>query len=450
MYDRSSRRQFFPPAKPSTLHVGDKSAILGAALRKGIQAGPRLHSSHQVIVAVIGCTLAWGCTQQKPEEQPIPDKPVVVATEAPEKPKAKPPAKDAVIEDPMVLTNEPDKRGPRDLVIVAVGDVSQPATQWVEDTERLKDKVFDPTRHLTTSGDLAFMNLENPVTALRPKLKKTYAFTSPPERLDWYFKAGFNMYSLANNHIADADQPGIDKTIEHLEEYAKKNGTPVYHAGAGKTPEEGLGPKYFKPEGKELTIAFFSLGFSPSDNVGKFWDEALEAKIREADKKADIVFVSVHAGKEYVHIPEKDLQERYRSWVDWGADLVIGHHTHCIRPVEVYKDALIYHGLGNYVFMSRTVRHRKMGAKLYGMLTRIVIHDGRVAGAEIWPTWVNNSDDWTIGDQTMPNAAFVPQLLTGPFADQYFEDLNAWARKSGSTEVHRGSDYGIVRIPPAE
>ena len=389
-----------------------------------------------------------GCSQQKPEPDPTPERPAV-ASRVVEDTAANTelPATTDASDDPFVLIGSAERRGPRDLVIVAVGDVSQPATQWVEDTERLQDKVFEPTRHLTTSGDLAFMNLENPVTELRPKAKKTYAFTSPPERLDWYFKAGFNMYSLANNHIADADQPGIDKTIEHLEEYARKNGMHAYHAGAGKTPEEGLGPRYFKPEGKDLMVAFFSLGFGANENVGKFWDEALESKIREADEKADLVIVSSHAGKEYKHLPEKDLQERYRSWVDWGADLVIGHHTHCIRPVEVYESGLIYHSLGNYVFMSRTVRHRKMGAKLYGMLTRIVVVDGRVAGAEIWPTWVNNSDDWEIDGQRIPNAGFVPQLLQGPFAAQYFRDLNEWARKSGATEVTVDGDVGHVRIP---
>mgnify|MGYP006191293943 FL=1 len=158
-----------------------------------------------------------------PSEQTAPARAAVPEVE-PTPPAAEKPDPTAFDENPFLLLDNREARGPRDLSIVVVGDVSQPATQWVEATERLRDKVFDPTRHLTMSGDLNFMNLENPVTALSPNAKKTYAFTSPPERLEWYFGAGFNMFSLANNHIADASQAGIDKTIEHLEAYAKKHG----------------------------------------------------------------------------------------------------------------------------------------------------------------------------------------------------------------------------------
>ena len=344
------------------------------------------------------------------------------------------------------LLDATEKRGPRDLVIVAVGDVSQPATQWVERTESQQESVFDPTRHLIT-GDLNVMNLENPVTEDEPSAQKTYAFTSPPERLNWYFGAGFNMYSLANNHIADADQPGIDHTIENLEKYAAANEMPVYHAGAGKTPEEGLEARFFTPEGKDLEVAFFSVGFSRSPNVGKFWDEELVPKIEEASERADVVIVAVHAGKEYKHIPEPDLAARYRTWVDAGADIVLGHHPHVIQPVEDYKGALIFYSLGNYVFASRTIRHRKMGAKMYSMMARIVIHDGELHGTELVPLWVNNSEDWKLeSGEVMPNAHFAPKVLTDGFADAWFEDFGTWSKEAGATPPERIGDVGFIRV----
>ena len=399
------------------------------------------------LTVILLCLCVWGCGNSKKDAAP---------TAAPQTKKAVVPVdpqpvseKPSAPVDPFVLLDAADRRGPRDLVLVAVGDVAQPTTQWVEATENLKEKVFDPTRAMSESADLAFMNLENPVTTARPKSRKTYAFTSHPNRLDWYFGAGYNLYSLANNHTADAGQAGIEATIENLEKYAKKHDKRVYYAGSGKTPEEAISPLIFKPEGKDLTIAFFSLGFSKSDNVAKFYDETLEQRIKDADKQADIVIVSSHAGKEYIHVPEPDMLQRYRSWVDWGADLVLGHHTHCIRPVEAYKGALIYYSMGNFVFMSRTIRHRKMKAKLYGMLTRIVIQDGRVAGAEIVPTWVNNSEDWTLPTgEVMPNAQFVPQVLEGPFAAKYFEDLNRWASKVEIAPLELHDDVARIRLQP--
>ncbi len=348
-----------------------------------------------------------------------------------------------------LLTMSKEDRGARDLVLVAVGDVSQPTKQWVEATMALKTEAFAPTQYLLDSGDIVFMNLENPISELEPTAKKKYAFTSHPERLGWYFDVGFNLFSLSNNHIADADQPGIDDTLKYLEQYKTERGVDAWWAGAGTTPEEGEQATFFTPPGKDLTIAFFSTGFSKGKNVSKFWSESLVDRIKDADGKADIVIVSVHAGKEYKHLPEEDLQKRYKNWVDAGADIVIGHHPHVIRPVEIYKERPIFYSLGNYVFASRTVRHRKMGAKMYGLMPRIIIQDGKVTATELTPTWVNNSGGWALDSgERLKNSNFVPQVLTGPFADAFFEDFNSWTETCGATLPTRHEDVGRILITP--
>lgn len=350
-----------------------------------------------------------------------------------------------------VLAQPKEERGRRDLVLVAVGDVSQPTKQWVDRTMKLKTKAFAPTQHLLDSGDLVFMNLENPISELSPTAKKKYAFTSHPERLGWYFDVGFNLYSLSNNHIADADQPGIDDTLMYLEQYKKDRGVDAWWAGAGTTPEEGEQATIFTPPGKDLKIAFFSTGFSKGKNVSKFWSESLVERIKAIDSEVDLVIVSVHAGKEYKHIPEDDLQTRYKAWVDAGADIVIGHHPHVIRPVEIYKERVIFYSLGNYVFASRTVRHRKSGAKMYGLMPRVIIQDGKVTATELTPTWVNNSGDWVLpSGERLKNSNFVPEILTGPFADAFFEDFSAWTESCGATQPTRHEDVGRLLITPAE
>ncbi len=350
--------------------------------------------------------------------------------------------------DPFLMLDERENRGSRDLVIVAVGDVSQPASQWVEATESLKGNVFTPTKALIESGELAFMNLENPMTDIKPIAKKTYAFNSPPERLAWYMNAGFNMFSLANNHIADSGEEGVLDSIKNVELYSEKLGIPVWHSGAGEDAASAVAPVYIRLKDKDITVAFFSVGFSGSIRVARFWDDKLPQYIAEAREKADIVFLSVHAGKEYHHVPAADIKARYRSWVDAGADLVVGHHPHSIQPVEQYKQGVIFYSLGNFVFGSRTVRHRKMGAKMYGILTRIVIEDGQLRGVEIVPTWVNNSDNWTLPTgETLPNANFTPKILDGPFADQFFEDFSQWTEQAGATQLERVGDIGLIRVP---
>lgn len=393
-------------------------------------------------------------SQLTPEPpQPAPTKPAAEAAqevdaqakETSDAIAAAPPAK---VVDPMALLNDKSLRGAKDLVITAVGDVSQPTKQWPEPTNRLKGKVFDPTKGLLDSGDLVFMNLENPVSDLQPKVKKEFSFTCAPERLTWYMEAGFNLFSLSNNHIADANQEGIDDTLKHLDEKAKALNHKAWWAGASSDSyEDAESPVFVQVPEKNLTIAFFSTGNSRGPKVSKYWSAGIPKKIALAKKKADLVVISVHAGKEYKHVPEENLTTMYRAWVDAGADVVIGHHPHVIRPAEIYKGAVILHSLGNYVFASRTRRHREFGAKMYGLVARVVIKEGKVAGVELTPTWVNNTEDWTLEDgQRMPNANFVPQLITGKFADAFFEDFNRWSLEAGFKEPVRVKDAGVLRV----
>ncbi len=350
--------------------------------------------------------------------------------------------------NPYIMLERKDLRGSRDLVITAVGDVSQPTKKWVADTMRLKGDVFAPTQHLLDSGDLVFMNLENPVSEREPKAKKEFSFTSDPGRLDWYIAAGFNLYSLSNNHIADAFQEGIDDTLRHLQDYSTKHGHAMWWAGAGSTYEEAEAATWVELEGKDLKIAFFSTGFSKGKNVSKFWSKSLVKKITEAKTKADLVIVSVHAGKEYKHLPQTQLKTLYRQWVDAGADVVIGHHPHVIRPVEAYKGGIILHSLGNYVFASRTRRHKEHGARMYGLVARVLVRDGKPAGVELVPTWVNNAHGWKLeSGESMPRADFVPRLVTGAFADVFFEDFTRWTTDSELTPARRVGDTARVDVP---
>ena len=73
-------------------------------------------------------------------------------------------------------------------------------------------------------------------------------------------------------------------------------------------------------------------------------------QIREAKASHDKVIVIVHGGHEYYNLPSPRMQKQYRFYADQGADIVIGHHTHCISGNEVYNGVPIYYSLGNFLF----------------------------------------------------------------------------------------------------
>ncbi len=73
-------------------------------------------------------------------------------------------------------------------------------------------------------------------------------------------------------------------------------------------------------------------------------------QIKYARELADYVIVIVHGGHEYYNLPSPRMQKQYRFYADQGADIVVGHHTHCISGYEVYNSVPIYYSLGNFLF----------------------------------------------------------------------------------------------------
>jgi poly-gamma-glutamate capsule biosynthesis protein CapA/YwtB (metallophosphatase superfamily) len=82
---------------------------------------------------------------------------------------------------------------------------------------------------------------------------------------------------------------------------------------------------------------------------GAWFGRAMPAALAAARKKADWLLVSVHWGTERYTGATARQQQLGRQLVKWGADLVIGHHTHCMGPIEQYRRRLIHYSLGNFV-----------------------------------------------------------------------------------------------------
>lgn len=91
---------------------------------------------------------------------------------------------------------------------------------------------------------------------------------------------------------------------------------------------------------------------SPGANPMDIIDNANQ--IKEAKATHDKVIVIVHGGHEYYNLPSPRMQKQYRFYADQGADIVVGHHTHCISGNEVYKGVPIYYSLGNFLFTSKS------------------------------------------------------------------------------------------------
>ncbi|HEY2494251.1 MAG TPA: CapA family protein [Paenibacillus sp.] len=217
---------------------------------------------------------------------------------------------------------------------------------------------FEHLGDLFLKDDLTIANLETPVTTGGVgALNKQFVFKSSPEALLAIEQAGIDAVSLANNHILDQGVPGLLDTLKYLDNSS------IEYAGAGKNAEEAYAPKYFSRKG--VTIAFVSATrvapetswFAGKDTPGvaQAYDPAQVIKsVAEARKNADIVIVMAHWGKERATVLEAHQTTLAHSFIDAGADLVIGGHSHVLQGLEQYKGKWIAYSTGNFIFTKST------------------------------------------------------------------------------------------------
>jgi poly-gamma-glutamate synthesis protein (capsule biosynthesis protein) len=211
--------------------------------------------------------------------------------------------------------------------------------------EKEKDYPFKKVGNFLRQHDVVFCNLECPVTC-EEKSKKTLAFRCEPEFFDEFVKAGFNLISIANNHIFDCGVKGVEDTIKYLENYG------IVFSGA--LNDENKFAIIEKNGIKIAILAFvyqpFMLEFYKNFRNKNINDKLIIDAIKRCKNIADFVFVSFHWGVEYSNIPAEYQKTIARKCVDAGADMVLGHHPHVIQPIEKYKDKFIFYSFGNFIF----------------------------------------------------------------------------------------------------
>ncbi len=308
------------------------------------------------------------------------------------------------------------------LVLAFGGDVAFPRGKNDAALEAIGPRAFDALAPWLAPATLRFANLEAPFTERAPTVQKPFAFTAPPARLAWVLGAGFNLLSLANNHIADAGPAGVADTIAALTRARDAAHGALWWAGADPraAPPTPV-PLVFRAPGTDLAVAFLAFGNGYARQVTHWAGPAAEAaalaSVRLARTQAQLVIVSVHGGSEYTHAPDPAVVRLLRGLADAGADIVVGHHAHVVRGIERRGPSVIFYGLGNLAFGSITDRHRATGATLYGMLARVDVSGGKVRRVRVLPLWVDNADPLAPPDLApLPPTPFSPQPLRGAYA----------------------------------
>ncbi len=197
--------------------------------------------------------------------------------------------------------------------------------------------------------------------------------------------AGFNLFTLANNHVFDYGVEGIEDTIGEI------NNNKINHIGAGITAESIYEPYIYEKEDVRIGIINFAEnGFGAALEGDKYgyaylFIENRKHLITDLKEKCDYVIVVCHAGAEMWDYPLPEWRKEYKSIIDEGADVIIAHHPHVPQGYEEYKGKPIFYSLGNLAF------DKGKGAKKPETICVKLVADKQSVSYEIINTVFRNS-----------------------------------------------------------
>ncbi len=272
---------------------------------------------------------------------------------------------------------------PQEVTLLAVGDVMLGRHIGKVMQTSGSDFPFQKIAPALHAGDIVFGNLEAVISADDTPLSypdKPYNFHASDEAAPALSKAGFTVLTLANNHAMDYGSRSLARTKTLLD----RNG--ILSFGAGTTLAQARQPVIVTKNG--VRFGFLGYGTAHSRSVYADTDRPGIAPIKPGDlqhdieslrPQVDVVVVSLHWGIEYETRPREQQRLLAHKIIDWGADLIIGHHPHVMQGVEVYKGKVIAYSLGNFVFDQRDPATQK------SFMLACRFKGNTLAGADIIP-----------------------------------------------------------------
>lgn len=281
--------------------------------------------------------------------------------------------------------------GNKEIVIYAVGDVGP--------NRQDPQAMFRHVAGFLKQGDIGFCQLEtNLSTRGTPLPQARLPMRARPGAARALRDCGFEVVSFAGNHCMDFGREAFFDTIDAI----RANG--MQPVGVGRNIVEARSPAILERNGRRIAfLAYNSIlpsGYwAESDRPGcaplRAWTiyeqvepdqpgsrcrthtfthkvdlQAMADDIEKAKANVDIVIISMHWGIHFVPAQLADYQrETARKAIDCGADLILGHHPHILKGIEVYKGKVIMYSLGNFAieqpaaFMQdlyQTQRHREI------------------------------------------------------------------------------------------
>ena len=305
-----------------------------------------------------------GCGSQGKETDFVEEQPQIILEVAEAQEAAI--AEDFIPESPApeIITEELDDTS-FDFTVCFAGDINLDenwcTTQYMSTQPNgIYDCISEELVGFMKDADIMCLNNEfSYSTQGEPLEGKAYTFRANPERVEVLQQLGVDAVTLANNHVYDYGKEAMMDTFAVLEDA----GIPYF--GAGDTLQRAMKPLYLEADGKTIALVAASRAekykMTPQatdvePGILRCYDTELFLQvIKEAKEHADFCIAFVHWGTEYSYDLEQVQLDTGKEYLDAGADVVIGAHSHCLQGMEYYDGKPIIYSLGNYWFNEKTL-----------------------------------------------------------------------------------------------
>ncbi len=321
------------------------------------------------------------------------------------------------------------------------------------DSEYYFDPMYDDIRATVQKADLAMINQESQICTSPFKASGYPRFATPVNMGKAIMNAGFNIVVMANNHMLDNGDDGIENTVNYWKD------KPVMAIGAYTSETSAEQIAIFEEDGFKIAVLAYTDVINHCDDYNDavksskyakysyYNEETAQRQIKKARELADFVIVSMHWGDEDEFDPDASQKQIAHDLADWGADVIIGHHPHVIQTIEWIETdngkTLCVYSLGN--FLSTMLYARNMVGI---MVSFDIVKNGTdpyVDNVKVIPTVTNYIDHPTKDDLKYRQNVYV--YLMENYTEKMATDHGCNSNESKAVTLDKLKSYVTDNVP---
>ncbi len=215
--------------------------------------------------------------------------------------------------------------------------------------------LYENVASLIAAADLAYINQETPMAGEAFGYSGWPNFNSPQQLGIDMVEVGFDIVSIANNHMLDKGASGYAATLDFW------HTQPVTLIGGYYNEADAAEIRVIETEGASIALLAYTYG---TNGISLPWgselyvpyinDERIVSDLAKAKEISDFIIVSMHWGNEGTQTPTNEQRRLAMLLADNGADVILGSHSHTLQPLEwihsevTGKDVLCIYSLGNF------------------------------------------------------------------------------------------------------